>query len=88
MALRSSKITSSLVAETIKALKELSMFNNVRLFWISGHSDIPGNETADQFAKQAVPGSESRFRWTGACTGYTYNEDSQCSSIMGQRTTA
>ena len=31
IALRSSKITSSLVAETIKALKELSMFNSVRL---------------------------------------------------------
>jgi len=51
MALRSSKITSSLVAETIKALTELSMFNSIRLLWIPGHSDIPGNETADQFAK-------------------------------------
>jgi len=54
MALRSSKITSSLVAETMRALEELSMFNSVRLLWIPGHSDIPGNETADQFAKQAA----------------------------------
>ena len=54
MVLRSSKITSSLVAETMKALKELSVFNSVRLLWIPGHSDILGNETADQFAKQAV----------------------------------
>jgi len=54
MALRPSKITSSLVAETIKALTELSMFNSVRLLWIPGHSGIPGNETADQFAKQAA----------------------------------
>ena len=54
MALRSSKITSSLVAETMRALEELSMFNSVRLLWIPGHSDILGNETADQFAKQAV----------------------------------
>jgi len=44
-ALRSSKVTSSsLVVETIKALKELSMFNSVRLLWIPGYSDIPGNE--------------------------------------------
>jgi len=54
MVLRSSKITSSLVAETIKALKESSMFNSVCLLWIPGHSDIPGNETADQFAKETA----------------------------------
>ena len=30
------------------------MFNSVRLLWILGYSDIPGNETADQFAKQAA----------------------------------
>ena len=54
MALRSSKVTSSLVAETIKAQKELSMFNSVHLLWIPGHSDIAGNETADHSAKQAA----------------------------------
>jgi len=53
-----SKITSSLVAETIKALKELSVFNSVRLLWIPGHSDIPGNETADQAASQYFVGPE------------------------------
>ena len=55
-ALISSKVTSSLVAETMTALKELSMFNSVhvRLLWIPSHSDIPGNETADQLAKQAA----------------------------------
>jgi len=41
------------------------MFNSVRLLWILGYSDIPGNETADQFAKQAA---SQRFCWTGACT--------------------
>jgi len=85
VALRSLKITSTLVGETIKALKELPMFNSVRLLWIPGHSEIPGNETADQFAKQAA---SQRFCWTGACIGYTYNEDSQCSSTMGQCTMA
>ena len=54
MALRSSKVTSSLVAETMRELEELSMFNSVRLLWIPGYSDIPGNETADQLAKQAA----------------------------------
>jgi len=54
MALRSSKITSSLVTETMRALEELSMFNSVRLNRIPGHSDIPGNEPADQLAKQAA----------------------------------
>jgi len=38
----------------MRALEELSMFNSVRLLWIPGHSDIPGNETADQLAKQAA----------------------------------
>jgi len=46
-ALQSAKTTSSLVAETITALKELSLFNSVRLIWVPGHSDMAGNETAD-----------------------------------------
>jgi len=54
MALRSSMVTSSLVAETIEALTKLSMFNSVRLLWIPSHSDIPGNERADLYAKQAA----------------------------------
>jgi len=54
MALRSSKTTSSLMAKTIKTLKELSMFSSVRLFWIPGHSDVPGNETAYQVAKHCT----------------------------------
>jgi len=54
MAQRSTKVTSSLVAETMRALEKLSMFNSVRLLWIPGHSDTPGNETADKLAKQAA----------------------------------
>jgi len=38
MALRSSKMTPSLVAETMKALKELSMFNSVRLSTLDSRS--------------------------------------------------
>jgi len=30
------------------------MSNSVRLLWIPDHSDIPGNETANPSAKQAV----------------------------------
>jgi len=53
-ALQSAKTTSSLVAETKSALKRLSVFNSVRLLWVPGHSNIPGNEVADALAKQAA----------------------------------
>jgi len=53
-ALQSAKTTSSLVAETKSALKRLSVFNSVRLMWVPGHSNIPGNEVADALAKQAA----------------------------------
>ena len=46
-ALQSAKTTSSLVAHTKSALKRLSVFNSVRLLWVPGHSNIPGNEVAD-----------------------------------------
>jgi len=45
--------TSALVAETMAALKELAVFNSLRLVWVLGHSSIPGNEKADLLAKQA-----------------------------------
>jgi len=35
------------------ALKELAVFNSLRLVWVLGHSSIPGNEKADLLAKQA-----------------------------------
>jgi len=53
-ALHSAKTTSSLVAETKSALKRLSVFNRVRLLWVPGHSNIPGNEVVDALAKQAA----------------------------------
>jgi len=35
------------------ALRELAIFNSVRLLWVPGHTGIPGNEIADGLAKQA-----------------------------------
>lgn len=54
MALKSAKTSSKLVAETTKALKYLSVYDSVRLLWVPGHSDVPGNEVADVLAKQAA----------------------------------
>ena len=45
---------SSLVAETKSALRKLSTFNSVRLLWVPGHNNVPGNEMADELAKQAA----------------------------------
>ena len=53
-ALQSPKITSSLVADTVTKLKELSLFNSVHLLWVPGHSGVEGNEMADILAKQAT----------------------------------
>ena len=48
------KTTSYLVWETAMTLQQLSMHNCVRLLWVPGHSNIDGNETADELAKQAT----------------------------------
>jgi len=42
-----------LVWDCIVALNQLSSHNSVRLFWVSGHSGIYGNEQANQLAKAA-----------------------------------
>ena len=47
-------MTSGLVVDTIHTLKELSVFHTVRLPWVPGHSNMPGNETADILAKAAA----------------------------------
>ena len=53
-ALRRPKVTSGLIAEMISALKDLSTHNSVHLLWVPGHFSIPGNEIADQTAKEAT----------------------------------
>jgi len=35
-------------------LQQLSMHNCVRLLWVPGHSNIDGNKTADELAKEAT----------------------------------
>ena len=52
-ALSCHKINSALVLETMAALRELAIFNSVRLLWVPGHSGISGNEIADGLARQA-----------------------------------
>ena len=35
-------------------LQQLSMHNCIRLLWVSGHSNIDGNENTDELTKQAA----------------------------------
>lgn len=57
-AVSNAKVTSDLVSEAVKALRELSRRNEVRLLWLPGHSGFQGNERADGLAKE---GSTQRF---------------------------
>ena len=47
-------MTSHLVWKTAMTLQQLSMHNCIRLLWVPGHSNIDGNEIADELAKQAA----------------------------------
>jgi ribonuclease HI len=51
-ALSSPKVTSGLVAECLDALSTLANLNQVTLAWVPEHRGIPGNEEADQLARQ------------------------------------
>ena len=46
--------TQKTVAECYKAVKELNSRNRVKLQWVPGHADVPGNEIADRRAKQGA----------------------------------
>ena len=47
---------SRLVWECITLLKELAGKNRVNLFWVPGYRGIPGNEAADQLAREGSMG--------------------------------
>ena len=57
-AVSNAKVTSDLVSEAVKALRDLSRRNSVRILWIPSHSGYSGNEKADILAKE---GSAQHF---------------------------
>jgi ribonuclease HI len=52
-ALSSPKVTSRLAAECLDVLSALACLTEVTLIWVPGHCGIPGNEEADELARQA-----------------------------------
>lgn len=51
-ALLTCKTSSRLVDECLQRITELAEHNRVKLVWVPGHSGIPGNEKADELARQ------------------------------------
>jgi len=65
-------------------LKQLSLFNSVRLTWVPGHFDVPGNEIADKLANKAACeefiGAEPRI----GITMTTVQTEVRSMSVMGR----
>ena len=49
---QAAKTTSPLVRHCQRALKDISTYHSVGLFWVPGHSGIRGNEIADELARE------------------------------------
>lgn len=53
-ALSSPQLYSSLVIECIQNLNMLGQHNSLEIMWVPGHSDIVGNDKADELAKKGA----------------------------------
>lgn len=53
-ALNSSTITSKLVSDCLTKLKSLANSCHITLCWVPGHSDVMGNEKADELARKGT----------------------------------
>ena len=77
--------TSKLVAETMTELKQLSLFNSVRLIWVPGRFNVPGNEIANKLANNKAAceefiGAEPRIGITMMC----HDDSTNRSMVMGR----
>jgi ribonuclease HI len=56
--LQTAKTTSPLVRQCQQVLNDISTRHAVRLYWVSGHAGMRGNESANKLARR---GSIQRF---------------------------